>query len=839
MRGIKPSPTAKKWVVIHGHFYQPPLENPWLDYIEQQPSAAPHHDWNERIYAECYRPNGYSRLLDADGMITGIHNNYRTMSFNFGPTLMSWLAHHHPVTTARIIEGDTAAKKASGGHGNAVAQVYNHIIMPLASRRDQLTQLRWAKASFRATYHREPEGIWLAETAINMETVQCLIEEEFTFVILAPQQAEAIRPLDGSSSWVPTGEQPVDTRRPYRIFSRNPAGKKSGGYLDAFFFDEGLSKEISFNDLLQDAHTLGNRINDCYTSAAREDEVVVIATDGETFGHHKPFGDMCLAYFFTNVAPSLGIHPVNFGTYLAEHEPQFEVSLKNGFGEGTAWSCAHGVGRWTRDCGCSTGGREGWNQKWRAPLREALDTMQESLDSTFSTTCRQFGINPWKLRDGYATVLNNFTRKTFDRLITAQKPKKKPSAEEKQLLLRLLEAQKYMLFSYTSCGWFFSEISGIEPMQNLAYACRALQLGIDPKKQAEVLETFMHDLARAPSNLNGDTGATLFEQHILPYFFHDRMLAFAAAMEAALAVTRKSSYEQYGYRYHVESLVSDSSDPAEPPATTWPRLFHVELQHASSGEAGEWLVIIDVSNRSEPFGWVLPWKGIPQTDITDPVWLNRNPDTQLYTLADIFPSLRNHLAEVYLDRIGRHTQAKFESWLHTNEQDLLLLQSFHPRLPDHFRAPIEFELQKEWDSQFAHLEQPGNEAQCIKELAATAQRAAHFKCTLDLSRSGNLAEMLLTAELHQLADDLSIDRCDRIRYLLNTVDRFSLPVSKHRLEDIFHPVLEGPVAELYQEVASENGNDMRNIEDNQRELLLKLLNFARRMNFSTGRFPLP
>jgi alpha-amylase/alpha-mannosidase (GH57 family) len=839
MRGIKPSPTAKKWVVIHGHFYQPPRENPWLDYIEQQPSAAPHHDWNERIYAECYRPNGYSRLLDADGMITGIHNNYRSMSFNFGPTLMSWLAYHHPATTARIIEGDTAAKKASGGHGNAVAQVYNHIIMPLASRRDQLTQLRWAKASFRATYRREPEGIWLAETAINMETVQCLIEEDFSFVILAPQQADAIRPLDGSSPWVATGDRTVDTRRPYRIFSRNPAGKKNGGYLDVFFFDEGLSKEISFNDLLQDAHTLGNRINDCYTPAATGDEVVVIATDGETFGHHKPFGDMCLAYFFTNVAPSLEILPVNFGTYLAEHEPQFEVTLKNAFGEGTAWSCAHGVGRWTRDCGCSTGGREGWNQKWRAPLREALDTMQESLDSTYSSTCKQFGINPWKLRDGYGTVLNSFTRKTFDRLISAQKPKKKPATEEKQLLLRLLEAQKYMLFSYTSCGWFFSEISGIEPMQNLAYACRALQLGIDPKKQAEVLETFMHDLARAPSNLNGDTGATLFEHHILPYFFHDRMLAFAAAMEAALAVTRKSSYEQYGYRYHVESLVSDNSDPAEPPATTWPRLFHVELQHASSGEASEWLVIIDVSNRSEPFGWVLPWKGIPQTDITDPIWLNRNPDTQLYTLADIFPSLRNHLAEVYLDRIGRHSQAKFESWLHTNEQDLLLLQSFHPRLPDHFRAPIEFELQKEWDTQFMHLEQPGNEAQCIEELAATEQRAAHFECTLNLSRSGNLAEKLLTAELSQLADDLSIDRCDRIRYLLSTVDRFSLPVSKHRLEDIFHPVLEGPVTELYHEVASDDRNNMRIIEDDQRELLLKLLNFARRMNFSTEHFPLP
>ena len=839
MRGIKPQPEAKKWVVIHGHFYQPPRENPWLDHIETQPSAAPHHDWNERIYAECYRPNGYSRLLDPDGMITGIHNNYRDLSFNFGPTLMSWLEDKHPVTTQRIIEGDRTSVQLSGGHGNAVAQVYNHIIMPLASRHDQITQLRWAKESFRTTYNREPEGIWLAETAINMETAQCLIDEHFSFVILAPQQADAFRSLDGSADWTSTADHPVDTRRPYRLFARNPAGKKCGGHLDIFFFDEGLSKEVSFNDLLQDAHTLGNRINECYSPGMKTDEVVVIATDGETFGHHKPFGDMCLAYFFTNVAPALGIQPVNFATYLAHHPPQHEVRLKNAFGEGTAWSCAHGVGRWTRDCGCSTGGGEGWNQKWRGPLRQALDNLQESVDEAYCAACETSGLDPWKLRNRYGTLLNRQTKTSWGRLLSSQRPKKKLSPEAARKLRRLLEAQKYMLFSYTSCGWFFSEISGIEPMQNLAYACRALQLGIEPDRQPEVLETFMRDLSHAPSNLNNDTGATLFERLVLPYFFHERMLAFAAAMKAALAVTRKHSYEQHGYRYRIESLFPEKDAASDGTPDEWPQLFHILIDHAASGETGEWLVIIDVSNRSEPLGWVLPWKGIPNTQVTDPIWLTRNPDTQLYLLTDIFPSLRDDIAQVYLERIARHSESRFESWLRTNEQDLSLLQSFHPDLPDYFKAPLRFELQKEWDTTFSRLEKPGTEADCIEQLAAIAQRATHFRCSLEFTPSGRLAEKLLTGELDALTHELSIERCDRIRYLLNTVDRFSLPVSKHRLEDIFQPVLSGPVADLHREITSPLQKDTEIIEGNKRELLLKLLNFARRMNFNTDTFPLP
>lgn len=402
MRGIENKQRARKWVVVHGHFYQPPRENPWLNCIEEQPSAAPQHDWNERIYSQCYRPNGFSRLLDAKGMITGIHNNYSRMSYNFGPTLLSWLEQNHPVTTNRIVDADRQSAAACNGHGNAIAQVYNHIIMPLASKRDQITQIRWAKYAFKRSFGRDPEGIWLAETAINMETVQCLIEEKITFVVLSPTQAEAFRSLKiDHAPWTKTSTQAIDTRRPYRIFASNLAGKKLGGHLDVFFFDEGLSKDVSFSDMLQDAHIFGSRVNACYSDGAEDDQLVVLATDGETFGHHKPFGDMCLAYFFAHVATELGIQPVNFGHYLAVHQPQFEVTLKNANGEGTSWSCPHGVGRWVRDCGCNTGGEAQWTQAWRAPLREALDNLQEKVDDVYVAACATVGASPWQLRDQY------------------------------------------------------------------------------------------------------------------------------------------------------------------------------------------------------------------------------------------------------------------------------------------------------------------------------------------------------------------------------------------------------------------------------------------------------
>jgi len=837
MNGTDTSPYGKKWVIIHGHFYQPPRENPWLNHIETQESASPYHDWNERIYSECYRPNGCSRLLDPIGQINDIHNNYSMMSFNFGPTLMSWIEQKHPSTARRIVKGNKISRTRWNGHGNAVAQVYNHIIMPLASKKDQLTQIRWAKESFRKSFGYSPEGMWLAETAINMETVNCLISEKISFVILSPNQAESYRSLHHTTVWHETSGHPIDTRRPYRVYAKDRDGTKTGGHLDVFFFDEQLSKDISFNDLLQEAHRFGNRIDSCYSGSNDKDEVVVLATDGETFGHHKPFGDMCLAYFFKHVAPSLGITPVNFGQYLEMFPPAYEATLKNAFGEGTAWSCAHGVGRWIRDCGCSTGGKEGWNQKWRTPLRDTLNELQAEVDKWYTTTCETMKLDPDRLRDQAIKFFGSSFYSRLKQYCRRHTPAIAFTDESLHHLQRLLEAQKYMLFSFTSCGWFFSDINGIEPMQNLAYACRALQLGIPPSHQADAMDRLVDNLAKALSNQNNETGAELFEQKILPYFFHERMLAFGAAMQQTLHLQRKCSLRPFGYFCQVEKLpVPDSLYPAKYPAEI--NMFKVVINNILSGETGTWLVITEVPNHLEPQGWVFPWfqrfgtsKGISEE-------LFNHPDMQLYTFSDMFHTLRQKLSAIYRQKLSHDSLKLYSFWFDKNIKNLSLLQAVAPPLPHYFSAPLSFIFQHQWDALFDTLETPGNEVNIINELSRLRVNCNLYSLVCDFDYSTDKCERYLMTELTQLQKDLCTEHCDRISHLLNIVDHFSLPVSKNHLEDQFYQILTGPVKNLYEETVLTRPDNVQEMDSDKREILIKFLNFAHRMNFNTDRFPL-
>jgi alpha-amylase/alpha-mannosidase (GH57 family) len=551
MTGCEGAGAPRRFVIIHGHFYQPPRENPWFDRIERQVSAAPYHDWNECVYDQCYRPNAFSRLLDPKGMIVDIHNNYENLSFNFGPTLFSWLLCTHPKIAQRIIDADRESIKKMSGHGNAIGQVYNHSIMPLSSRRDQLTQIRWAKAFFRKHFGRDTEGLWLAETAINMETVRCLIEEGIRFVILSPSQAESIRPLDGSRGWSAAAGG-IDTRRPYRIFPTTRDGGLLPGYLDVFFFDESLSRETSFGDVLDDARRFAARIRSCFDERSREDAAVVLATDGETFGHHKPLSDMCLAYFFCKVAPAMNLTPVNFGWYLETHQPAWEVTLRDAFGEGTAWSCSHGVGRWTRDCGCKTGGQASWKQEWRTPLRVALSMLHKRIDEAYETTLAPLFADPWTLRDSYPAIAEARSFLEMKKLVESCGALKPLSGEQALAARRLIEAQKYMLFAFTSCGWFFSDVGGIETVQNIAYAARALQLGIEPGRFEQVRDEWLALLEKARSNRPGITGGTLFTSEVARYLRYEEIVAFAAVAEKIILLEEKPRLFAFDYdHFHV------------------------------------------------------------------------------------------------------------------------------------------------------------------------------------------------------------------------------------------------------------------------------------------------
>jgi len=460
-----------KFICIHGHFYQPPRENTWTDEYEREESASPFHDWNERIYQECYKPNTEAVIVDDKGKVIKRVNNFENLNFNFGPTLLKWMNEKHPETIAGIIEADKESIELHGGHGNAIAQVYNHVIMPLANKRDKITQVRWGIKDFEFYFHRKPEGMWLAETACNNPTLEVLINEGIRYVILDPSQASKIRKT-GVQTWTDVLGTGIDTRKPYRYFSNN-----GNGYIDIFFYEGGLSRSIAFDDVVYDAVKLMDRIETYFLSDRENDELVSIAVDGETFGHHKHFTERTIAYLLGGYSETRGVKVVNFGEYLSVHEPEYEVMLNEGpAGEGTSWSCVHGVGRWKDDCGCSTGGFPGWNQKWRIHLRDALNLLNGKLGLYFEIEGKKYFKNVWEARNDYIDILLNPGNGDVLNDFLDKHSSDELNSDEIKTALSLLEMQKFSMLMFTSCGWFFSDISGLESKKVLEYAKRAVEI---------------------------------------------------------------------------------------------------------------------------------------------------------------------------------------------------------------------------------------------------------------------------------------------------------------------------------------------------------------------------
>jgi alpha-amylase/alpha-mannosidase (GH57 family) len=453
---------ARRYVVIHGHFYQPPRENPWLEAVEVQDSAAPQHDWNERVTDECYAPNTAARRLGQSNTILAITNNYERISFNVGPTLFAWFARERPGVAAKIAEADRTSVAAHGGHGNAIAQVYNHMIMPLASRRDKVTQVRWGIEDFRLRFGREPEGMWLPETAVDDETLEVLAEAGLAFTILAPHQARRIRPLGaGDDAWVEVGDR-IDPSRAYQWRGR------TGASLALFFYDGPISRAIAFEGLLQNGHKFAERLQDGFDNARDWPQLVHCATDGESYGHHSRYGDMALAAALHQIAAEPQITITNYGEYLAVAPPAMEVEIRSE----TSWSCFHGVERWRADCGCRMIGDT--HQQWRGPLREALDHLRDSADALYEARGGQLFKDPWQTRDDYGTVVLSRTPERVAEFLERQARATLDEAGRVEAL-RLLELQRNRMLMYTSCGWFFDELSGIEPVQILRYAALVTQ----------------------------------------------------------------------------------------------------------------------------------------------------------------------------------------------------------------------------------------------------------------------------------------------------------------------------------------------------------------------------
>lgn len=495
---------ADRYICIHGHFYQPPRENPWLEAIEVQDSAYPYHDWNERISAECYGPNAASRILDGGGRIQKIVNNYSRISFNVGPTLLTWLEAKAPDVYRAVLAADQESQKCFSGHGSAMAQAYNHVIMPLANNRDKETQVLWGIRDFEHRFGRHPEGMWLPETAVDLETLDILAQHGIRYTVLSPYQAWRVRAM-GARNWGETTGGRVDPSIAYRVRLRY------GRWINVFFYDGPISRGVAFEGLLGSGERFADRLLGAFSDDRDWPQLVHIATDGETYGHHHPYGDMALAYALNYIEANNSVKLTNYGEFLEKHPPKHEARIY----EKSSWSCVHGVERWRNDCGCSSGMHPEWHQEWRAPLRDALDWLRDTINSSFARKGKEYFKDPWAARNHYIDVILDRSRDNIRRFLNEHATHELSQKESTQAL-KLMELQRHLMLMYTSCGWFFDELSGIETVQVIQYAGRAIQLAEEIFDRPHE-SRFVALLERAKSNIpENNDGAVVFEKFVRP-----------------------------------------------------------------------------------------------------------------------------------------------------------------------------------------------------------------------------------------------------------------------------------------------------------------------------------
>ncbi len=526
-----------RYVCIHGHFYQPPRENPWLEEVELQDSAFPYHDWNERITAECYAPNAASRIVDGENRMLDLINNYSKISFNMGPTLCAWMERHTPEVLEAIVAADRLSKDRFSGHGSAIAQIYNHMIMPLANRQDKYTQAYWGILDFERRFGRYPEGIWLPETAVDIATLEVLAELKIKFTILAPRQANRVRSLAKGGRWREVGEG-IDPTTPYLLHL------PSGNSIALFFYDGPVSQDMAFGGLLNSGEGFAHRMLGAFSDERPWPQLVHVATDGESYGHHHRHGEMALSYCLHTIETVGTARLTNYGEFLALHPPTHEVEIH----ENSSWSCIHGIERWRENCGCNSG-RVGWTQAWRRPLRDALDTLRDELIPLYEQEAVRYLSDPWRARNDYIEVIADRSRSAVQRFLSRH-ALRELTQEETVRVLKLLELQRNAMLMFTSCGWFFDEISGIETTQILQYAGKAVQIA-EEIFAIPVEGRFIDSLTLAPSNVL-ENGAVTYRRYVKETSLD---LSRIAVHYAISSLFREHQQRSTLYCYMVDSMV--------------------------------------------------------------------------------------------------------------------------------------------------------------------------------------------------------------------------------------------------------------------------------------------
>ncbi|HEX9822189.1 MAG TPA: DUF3536 domain-containing protein [Methylomirabilota bacterium] len=768
---------ARRAIVIHGHFYQPPRENPWLEAVEVQDSAAPYHDWNERITAECYAPNTAARRVDAANRILDIVDNFERISFNVGPTLFAWLERRAPGVARAIGEADRASVLARG-HGNALAQVYNHQIMPLASRADKVTQVRWGLEDFRLRFGREAEGLWLPETAVDDETLEVLAEAGVKFTILAPSQAWRVRPLAGGA-WDEINHA-VDPSRPY--LWRGPRGLS----LALFFYDGPVSRAIAFEHLLENGERFAARLRAAFSEARDWPQLVHCATDGESYGHHSRFGEMALAAALAELEADDSIELTNYGAFLAAHPPTHEAQIH----QNTSWSCAHGVERWRADCGCRF--RADRHQRWRAPLREALDWLRDLADPLYEARAAVHLRNPWAARDDYVRVVLDRRPGALEAFLAAHA--RGPLDETARLeIRRLLELQRNRLLMYTSCGWFFDEISGIEPVQVLKYAAMVLQYLRDLGAGHHEPELEKR-LAAAPSNVAGyGDGGEVFRRLVAPAVVDLRRVV---AHYAITGLFEEHPDDAAVYAYRVQRL----DEAREAYGATALRIAHVRVQAEVTGESREAMYALLHFGGHDFTCALRAWEGRAAYDRMKEDLLRRYAR---YSLADMVRGLDEHfpgepfalphlfleerrrvLARVTASVLERH-EATYRAIWEENRKLVRYLREADAPIPEALAIVARHVLEQQTLDELARVEGVGP---LPERLLETLAEASALGLTLDLAPAKPRMQALVDRALDALAAEPTAERAAHARRLVEDATALGLRFGLWRTQNRFFEI---------------------------------------------------
>ncbi len=698
----------ERFVCIHGHFYQPPRENAWLESVEMQDSAYPYHDWNERITDECYAPNTASRILDGEGFIKKIVDNYQQISFNFGPTLLKWLEDEHYDTYEAILAAD-ARSVENTGHGAAISQAYNHLIMPLASRRDKWTQVHWGILDFEHRFGRSPEGMWLPETAVNQETLDIMAEQGIKFTILAPHQAKRVRRL-GADKWEDTSEGSVNPRMPYHL------NLASGRSIVIFFYDGPIAQAVAFQDLLNSGEKFAGRLIGAFPGDSKRPELVHLATDGETYGHHHRFGDMALAYALDYIEQRGLATITNYAAYLAQHPPTHEVEII----ENTSWSCVHGIERWRSNCGCNTGRNSAWNQEWRAPLREALDRLRDVLVDRYQKLAAPLLKDPWAARDDYISVVLDRSRENIHSFMQ-RNCREEPGEAGTVTVLKLMELQRHAMLMYTSCGWFFDELSGIETVQVIQYAARALQITSEMTGE-DLRPAFLQDLAMAKSNLRryGD-GRGVYERLVRPAMIDLRRVAAHFAISSVFE-DYETSARIYCYEISVENYQS-SQFGRRKLVTGRARVTSVITFESADFTFGVLhLGDHNVNAGVRPFGNESSYQAMENDlaaafkggDIPEVIRrLDRNFGGSLYTIRELFRDEQRRVLDKILETSLAEIENAYQQVYDNYYPPMRFISDLGGQVPSGFKSAAEFILN---DSLKQTLEAPSLDTARLKEL---------------------------------------------------------------------------------------------------------------------------